>query len=561
MGLPTFARGYLKQKYAKAFSFERIGTPQVIIYDLMKDVKYLPKDVVTLHDFLKYLTGKIQAQLFADGVEACVVLVDRKPLAVKKAITHAKRYKKKNLLDANEGPYLPANVHEKIDLKGRPWIDFAGNYLLLQRELYPRLFNAFVSGEYITPRPGQRLFLHGFPGFCEYVYINSKYAHTLRTDSQGRREVLHVWRPDMELPITPKMEEEDPELYNRVFLVENVPICMEFPEGLMRREEQPQMRNDISEADAGMFFYDHWFQDKSIMFVCNDGDVFSYGLLYALERVTAQNVFRNIHYACLPYKLEKEDNDIFPNGKKPDDEYIDFNMFYIQVKEDYSMRLAGVQNHIATLVFLLILAESDYFKDYAKGLGKENIIWSVFRFNMSMFSHMVQLSKGYDGDTRTPRQFVIDEDCFRLFIHYCYVEKYGARIRNHLQKEEITYKDLENFTQTQLKNAQKDEEFKLPSRNKIRLWARQIDYNLHLYKNAHIGGSFAPNPFLLYEDKPFYPYSKTQGVLKYVNPKRPAVDEVYEQHFIKNKKAKMIDVSMANKKKIVETLGAKKQKK
>jgi len=34
------------------------------------------------------------------------------------------------------------------------------------------------------------------------------------------------------------------------------------------------------------------------------------------------------------------------------------------------------------------------------------------------------------------------------------------------------------------------------------------------------------------------------------------VDEVYEQHFIKNKKAKMIEVSAANKKKIVETLGA-----
>jgi hypothetical protein len=554
MGLPTFARAYLKQKYAKCFSYEKKGIqPQVITYDLMKDVKYLPPNIVTLNDLLVYLTGKIKNELYQPGVETIIVLVDRKPLQIKRLVTHQKRYKDKDVLKSKEGPYLPKRFNEKVNHLD-PWIRFAGNYKLLQRELYPLLLNAFLSGDFVTPRPGQTIILHGFPGYCEYIYVESKFKHTLRTDGQGRYEVIHQWRPDMELPITKKMEQEDPDLYNRVFLIENVPPCAEFPQGLMRREEWTQAKNDISEADAGMFYYDHFFQDKNFMHICNDGDVFSYGLLYSIERVNIQNVFRNVHWACLPFKLTDVDKDIYPNGKLPQWEYVDFNRFYIEVQDDIAMRSAGVQNNVATLVFLLILAESDYFKDYAKGIGKESIIWSVFRYNLSMFSHMVQLSKGNLPDTRTPRHFVIDEECFRIFIHFCYVEKYGAKTRKDVKREKITYADIKATTQS-LKNAIKDPDYILPDRNKIRLWARQIDYNLHLYKNAPLGTEYMPNPFLLYENIPFYPYTPDHGMSTVVSPKRPPVDEVYEQNFLKNRKPKVLDLSVSKKQKIVEALG------
>ncbi len=547
MGLTGFARKYLRQKYARAFSYTKMGTAQVVIYDLMQDIKYLPPDITNLRHALKFFLDRFKSHFYQDGVEVGIILVDRKPLEVKRAITHKKRYGKVTILDPKDGPYLPKRMDESINLKGekRPWIEFAGSYKNLQRELYPLLFNAIMSGEFLVPRPWQKLYLHGFPGFCEYV--------------RGE-EVVHAWRPDLELPITEKMEEQDPDLYNRVFLIEHIPPCAEYREGKMFKVEVPKMKNDISEADAGMFFYDHFFQDKSIMFLCNDGDLFSYGLLYAQERVDAQNVFRNIHYGCLPYKIEDEDDkDIFPEGKKPPYEYIDFNLFYILVNEDMSMNMAGVQNHAVTLVFLLILAESDYFKDYAKGIGKESVIWSVFRYNMSMFSHMVQLSKGFEGSTRTPRRIVIDEDCFRIFIHYCYVEKYGTSVRKTLKKEKIEYKDIETHTKNLKKARDGDEEYKLPSRNKIRLWARQIDYNFHLVKNAHISGASAPDPYQLHNSLPLYPYSRTEGVIKAVSVKRPPVDEVYEQHFIKNKKTKPAVISEEKKKNIVELLGDNKK--
>ena len=165
-----------------------------------------------------------------------------------------------------------------------------------------------------------------------------------------------------------------------------------------------------------MFFYDHWFQNEDIMVVCNDGDVFAYGLLYSYERVTPRNVFRNNHIGCLPYKKSK-DNEFFPNGKTPKNEYVDFNKLYVLVKDDASMKASGVQNHVATMVFLLIMAGSDFFKDFMVGIGEENFVWKTFFSCLDLFSHMVQMSKGVVPSTRTPRTIVLDEDLFRLFVH------------------------------------------------------------------------------------------------------------------------------------------------
>lgn len=551
MGLPTFARAYLKQKYAKCFSYTPIGTPEIIIYDLMKDVKYMPPNVNTVEDVIQYLVAKIRSYLQQPGVQVIIVLVDRKPLVVKRLITHAKRYKNKDVYEAKNAPYLPEENNGKIP-EG-DWIKFAGNYKLLQRELYPRLFNAFMNDNYINPRPGQSIILNGFPGYCEYVHIHSKFKSYLPTDAYGRSEMVHLWNTGRELPITKQMEQDDPDLYNRVFIIENVPPCAELPHGLMRKQEWKDAKNDISEADASMFFFDHWFQQRTIMFVCNDGDAFSYGLLYSMERINSANTFRNVHYLCLPYKTTT-DREIFANNKLPDYEYLDFNLFYISVTEDYAMNTAGVQNNVATLVFLLILAESDFFKDYAKGIGKESIIWSVFRHNLGMFSHMVQLSKRLTPDTRTPRRFIIDEDAFRLFIHYCYLQKHGMKKGKQISNFQTLTENCNN-----LKNAESDSEYKFPSRNKIRLWARKIEYNLHLYKNAPLGTAFSPNPFEMFENVPYYPYTK-DGLIDLVSPKRPPIDEVYEQHFIKNKKPKKsIVVSDETKQKIIDQFSKKRK--
>lgn len=540
MGLPTFARKYLKETYADAFSFSCPkgpgGDPTVCVYDLMKDLKWMPESILTVDDALTYLTGKIKTLLLKiPTLRAVIVTVDRKPPPVKRMVTHGKRYSKKDVFEAKNGPYLPTKSSGLIPT---PWIRFAGNYKLLQREFYPRLFNAFMDGSKVMPGPGQMIVLHGFPAYSEWVTVYKQQNHHIGTNDRGQVKQVHMWRNDIELPITKAMEREDPHLYNRIYVFENVPPCAQFPQGYLRKEEWEEAKNDIAESDGAMFYYDHWFQNENIMFICNDGDVFSYGLLYSYERVTSQNTFRNNHIVCIPYKKTK-DNEWFPQGEIPKNEYVDLNRLYVLVKEDGAMKAAGMQNNVVTLVFLLIMAESDFFKEYMKGLGADTIIWKVFFANLTMFSHLVQSSKGVTPSTRIPREIVLDEDLFRIFTHYCYIQKYGKAVKKKARTDDITYEMLKEHTQTGAK-AEKDPDYHLPDRNKIRLWARQVEWNLLYYRNTPFGNEHSPNPFETWDGLPYFPYThNAQGkpeMTTVVSAKRKPVDEVYSQHFYCNKK-------------------------
>jgi hypothetical protein len=557
MGLPTFARKYLKETYATAFSYSPTGDPTVCVYDLMKDVKHMPDEITTLDDVLHYLVNKVKTFMMnTPNLRVMIVCVDRKPPPVKRMVTHAGRYKNKDVFEAKNGPYLPMKAQGLIPT---PWIRFAGNYKLLQRELYPRLFNAFMDGNHIVPKPGQMLVLHGFPAFSEWITIYKQHSNHINTNERGQIKQVHFWKADLELPITKDMERADPDLYNRIYVFENVPPCQQFPQGYLRKEEWLEAKNNINESDGAMFFYDHWFQNENIMLVCNDGDVFSYGLLYSSERVTAQNTFRNNHIICLPYKKTK-DNEWFAPDQIPRYEYVDLNRLYILIKDDASMMAAGVQNHVLTMVFLLILAGSDFFKEYMKGLGAEAVLWKVFFFNLKMFSHMVQSSKGVTASTRTPRTIVLDEDLFRIFTHYCYVHKYGKPARKKSKTDDLTYEILEEHCKTGAK-AEKDADYHMPDRNKIRLWCRQIEWNLLYYKNTPFGNEHSPNPFEEWDGLPYYPYIKEgEGgkpqMVDVVAAKRKPIDEVYAQHMYatKQKSSTVIpEVSEEQKKKVIQT--------
>lgn len=535
MGLPTEAKEELVKKYVGAFSFTRPTAPTVYIYDLMQNLKAVPDTILTMGALIDYLVGKIKYLLFSSerNIQTIIVLVDKTPPPVKVMVEHAVRYKDKDVYSAEGGPYLPQEADGLIPM---PWIRFAGNYRLLQRELYPRLFSAFMA---LVPKPGQSIILHGFPGFSEYVTVYQSKAYASGTNDRGQVKQVHMWDPS-ELPITPSMEESDKDLYNRVYLVENVPPSASWPTGLMRREEWVEARNEIAESDGAMFFYDHWFQRENIMFCCNDGDVFAYGLLYAYERLEG-NVFRNCHYVCLPYKKTK-DNEFF-GGEVPAYQYVDLNLLYILIGQDPVMRAAGVQNHIATTVFLLIMAGSDFFANFMKGLGTHTIVWTTFFNCLDAFTHMVQLSKGITPHTRTPRTIVLDEELFRLFVHYCYVAKYGKAARKRLKiKDDSVPVSIEELKiQCSLgKRAAEDPEYRFPDHNKIRLWARQVEWNMLYFKNTPFGNEHSPNPFQILGGLPYYPYVRredgTPTMTTVVSAHSKPVDEVYMQHKYKRKR-------------------------
>ena len=558
MGLPTFAREELKLRYGKAFDFKRPGDPTVIVYDLMKDVKVMPSDpknphnsVNTLDDAIFYCTNKIKQLLHNNQfrVRVIIVCVDRAPPPVKRMVVHVKRYKKKDVYEAEDGKaYLPEKL---TDLIPTPWIQFAGNYKLLQREFYPRLFNAFMDGHHLVPGPGQMVILHGFPGKTEYVPMYSQKAY-MDTNDQGYAAQVHMWRESMELPIREQTEIEDPDLYNRIYVIENVlPGGPIYPQGGIIKKEWEEAKNTIAESDGAMFFYDHWFRNETIMFVCNDGDIFAYGMLYAFERVTKNNEFRNLHIGMLPYKSKKAFAYI-PEHKRPKWEYVDFNRLYAEINEDTIMGTAGVQNHELTIAFLLIMAESDFFKDYMKGIGKEGI-WKTFWNCIGLFSHMVQMSKGVERDTRTYRTIVLDEDLFRLFVHYCYIEKFGTSARKRIEKDDRKTKrvrtgEVLDYDQLKLhcslgKRAENDEDYRLPSRNTIRNWGRKVLWNIRYYKNVPLGNKDVPNPFAMWDGLPFYPFIINPDTGEYemceqVSARTPPVDEVFKQHMYAEKLAK-----------------------
>lgn len=572
MGIDSFVRAYLKRHYTRAFSFTMPNNHSIVIMDLMEHMKSVPKSVITLDDLTWHLVNKIKVNLFKKGnVRVLVVLVDKDPPPVKRMVEHENRYKGKDVLDPKDGPYLPV---KGTDLIVNPWIRFAGSYINLQRELYPRLLNAFMDPYYITPRPGQSIIFHGFPGYCEYETVFKQQPYALEQNSRGEVKRIHQWNVATELPITEEMEKRDKDLYNRVFIYENVVACEMYPRGFIRKEEYVDAKNSINEADGAMFFYDHYFQNENILYCCNDGDIFPYGILYGFERIV-KGTFRNIHYACLPYKKEK-DNEFFADGDVPDFEYVDLNMLYILICDDINFKAAGVQTPIGTMAFLIIMGGSDFFHDYMKDLGAEKVIWATFFKCLKLFSHMIQIPQGVTPSTRTPRPVILDEELFRLFVLYCYIEKYGDSIEKEKTKQskkkrkntkiglpysggpEITLNDLKLRCKHDAKgNPRDDTDLHVPSRNTIRLWSRQVLWNLLYFKNAPFGAQHVPDPFELYDGVPYYPYVRDAEtgkpkMIDVVCARQKPVDEVHSQWLYRNRRKDKKTLTQEKKQKIIE---------
>ena len=437
MGLPTLDRKRLKKMFSQAFTHQlqpnpTFGPPTVAIVDYMQFLKSAPKDLSTKDEIIAYFVHKIGYMLLTRGstLRTVIVLVDGKPIPVKRMVTHKDRYKNKNVLSAKKGPHLPKNGFDPVPLvTSGNWIQFAGNSKNLQRELYPELFNAFVSCKYFTPLVGQMILLSGFPGRTGFEEIRTPPTWDQRTNHHAQVEVVQLWKQG-ELPITKAMERADPDLYNRVYTIENVAPCPQYPNGGIRKAEIKEMKNDISEADIRMFYFDHWYQyGTHILFSLNDGDVFSIGALYALERCVSisperKYEFRNQHTVMMPYKLLEKDEDgkvvpkkVGPDGKppKPEYEYIDLNILSQSICEYEPFKTAQVQNPTLTLVFMLIMAGSDFFQEFLKGIGSQTVIWPVLLDNMEFFSHLVQMSNGLPTCTRTERTIVGDEVVFFLY--------------------------------------------------------------------------------------------------------------------------------------------------
>jgi hypothetical protein len=536
MGLPTFARQELRDRFTRAFSFAlstKKALPTVCMFDLMQAVKYLDKSILTKGEAIDYFVDRIKYILLSKEsfIQKLVVFVDTKPIPVKRMVEHKKRYKNREKLSAKKGPYLGKDDNSLLP----DWSQFSANYKLLQRELYPRLFNALMQ---LTLKPGQIIILSGFPGRSRFETIyGEKPWEAKRSLRDNQVRVVKFWDED-ELPITKKQEQEDPDLYNRTYTYEHVAPCEQFPNGAhIRSEWEAAKCGHISEADIRMFHFEHWFQHENILFYINDGDVFAIGLLYAYERwqgsvVGGKPVFRNKHIACLPFK--GDNRGVLIDGRPPEFEYCNLNKLFKLVREYKPFREAQVQNPAATMALLLIMAESDFFKDYCEGIGVQKGVWPVFFDNIAIFTHLIQLSEAVPPSTRTERKAVLDEELFRKFIYFVYLTKYEKKINN----PQPTFELLVKASGTDAKGRPKPTH-QPPDRNTARLWARQIMWNFLYWKNGPLG--FYPDPFKTVDGIPYYPYVKDEQsgeykMVDFVAADTEPIDDVFLQHMVGYKK-------------------------
>jgi hypothetical protein len=122
----------------------------------------------------------------------------------------------------------------------------------------------------------------------------------------------------------------------------------------------------------------------------------------------------------------------------------------------------------------------------------------------------------------------MDEDLFRLFVHYCYVQKYGKGCRNKRSRKQRDADD--DLTYGELAAHRPD----MPSRNAIRTWARRIQWNLLYYKETPRG--LHVDPYETHLGQTYYGYLPDQTLSVAVCARQKPVDEVFSQHFYANKR-------------------------
>ena len=579
MGISKFVRDFLRNHYIEAWSykapafgdpsFERPnkvfpnGAPKggAEFSDFMRFYRGKPKDIENLNQLVFWIVRQARVVLEArNGVDHLVVQADKVANMMKALVCYEKRYKNRPKLDEAGAPYLPTDGTEKLP---EDWMMFAANSKLLKRELYPRLYNAFLNPRMISPGPGQTLILDGFPGLVRNlpVYDTAPWekSYVGRTDF---RKVVCPWDANL-LPLSEEIERADPDLYNRVFVIKGHAPSAQYPQGLLTVEEWEEARNSIGEADLRLFFYDHWFQNTDQIIAANDGDLIPIALLYAHERRNG-NTWRNGQWL----KLKK------PGGDKHEMvadintryEYVNVNVLYDSIMADEHLKAAGVQNPVATMVMLMILGETDFVKNHFFNIGKEKVLWKVFWQKLPMFSHMVQLSTSTTPSTRIPRTIVLDEELFFRFAGYCYTQKYGESARKlakfnknknwKMDKSQPKFIDPDDEQLKQMwpkvlkertrKKAtgkpQENEKYHYPEKTEVRKWCRWIEWNFLYWLNGmrHPDSAYDPDVFEVYRGFPYYgfmrdPKSGAAIPAPCVSAKRKQIDQVFKVHLLKHR--------------------------
>lgn len=574
MGLPPWCREELRQRYAQAFGFE-CPNYEMVCVDMMQYIKgSLPDWVTSLDDLKRYFFSRIDQHFKSKAPCRVVVLCfDKDSPEVKRLVVHTKRYEKRcpackahnielpkgrkagqecfspdcqrncfenQILWSKEGPYLSLTDN---DAPLPRWDLFSADSNNLRQELYPLFMNWVL--EYI-PLPGQMLFTHGLPCSSRVVMDYSADFHKGFHSSANveKRTILIPWLRD-NLPL-----DKDATNYDRVYMMKGVAPCQQYPRGHIQQEEVPDMYNTILEADNAVFFYSRFFPEFRVhMAHINDGDAISIGLLRTIEdykgNQPAQEQWLALRYAS------KKGRSLLMDAEgegAPTVEYVNLTLLYQKIESTPMFIKNGVQSPTATMIFLLVIADSDFFQgEFCFGIGsgptqwsddekKRNRqtmgVWDTFFSKIDMFSHLVQ----YYSPTKSlteKRRIVIDEDLFAIFTEFCYSNKY----------EKLAKNDSVRVYCSKLKDKRKH----FPGDGKMRRWARQVGWNLNYWANAF--RDIYIDPFEEYLDAPYWGYHREHGIVDVVSSKQHKLDETHKRHMWRRMQKEKEVAPIATKKK------------
>lgn len=581
MGIKKVCKQWFLKTFPKCVGFDPPGRVGLVSIDMMQYLKApLPDDVVTTQDLLNYLVRQITVHFEnRSGATVVVANFDLGSPYPKKLVAHKQRYADKRCVKCKSHPdlrfdpacsepekcvnkdplpykdnhrWLHADLTQELPVRGKHWIRFAGDSRNLRAELYPLLMNELLL---TYPRcPNQMIIVNGLPARTTLISPEDHmYENGYSPKKDDTRVRVIKWLPH-ELPV-PLVDA----LFRVVFMIKWMPPTPARPTGWVLMTECPEMQNDILEADNSVYFFARFFPDLDQMIVINDGDALPIGLLRMAEEFRGENRRPPTTWLRLPYRDLTEQRELFPNGNVPPFQYINLTQMYAELSGFKPFLMRDVQNPVATMVFLTILAGTDFFQNFCPGIGfktswhadeakrkkQKNGVWDTFFEDLEAYSHMVQwYSNSMIRDPTAKRRIVVDRDLFRVFTYKCYANKYMKG------QGRVSVSDLRVRC-----SKFKRETRRLPTRDTIDVWAQNATWVANYWVNAC--RDIYIDPLERVEDQSYWGY-ETEGIAASVHPKQKPVDEVFKRHFYRRrqKAPAVVQVSPAKKRKVSKKLGA-----
>lgn len=583
------------------------------VQEAQKWVKAKPDYVRTVAQYKRYVAEQVKlVQRHNRGSNPLlIVCFDRWSPEAKAVLTHTRRDSgvDKYMYDENVCVIDERKEHEEQDaFTPENWRRYTSNRELVRRELYPIIYNAFMDDRYYKPRPVtaadggivcEQLILHGLPGQWQY---KRQHAVSFMDDPN----VMY----DEGVPvlttrarITPREEQQDDDLYNRVFCITYHPTVQGT-----HRYQWDAATSDTGEADLATVQYWHFFSNCHYVVYMDDGDSLPIALLHSFERLQYAKTFGSLQFwICKSRKGRsgKESKRLKRHAKARDkwtsqdvtDEsvlqkkvdgyggaktweqiererakyiYINVNELFLRIMAD--PRLRHVQNPVVFYACAIIMSGTDYFgpsqaTSFIPGVGVERVVWPTLFNEAADFSHMFQSSIEVAADPLKWRTIVVDKDAFVDFVHLCMIRANNAssveevkatqrkresvrvkRIRTQMEKAKTPAQraaEEQKLSKVTPKNQYLDDD-------RIRVYASHLQFNADYKTNAYKPG-LERKPDIYQEDDdglPYYGFTRlTRSVADKVSTGFPFdVDDVYKrflrkEHEIQHRREKRIKVS------------------